>query len=114
MPDPFFELAFAPLVIAQRLPLLWAEAARAAMGQAPSAGRPEAERMVTEKISALHSGLAAAQIRLWQDSVTAGMALWQGNAPQAARIAAQTPAKMAHEAAAPAARRVRANRKRLA
>jgi hypothetical protein len=98
------DLLLTPLVIAQRLPVLWMEA----VGLSP--GRPESGRMVAEKVAAVSEGLVAANLemhKLWWQSV---LALSQGMRPPG-------PISMTHRvtsaALQPAARRVRSNVRRL-
>jgi hypothetical protein len=103
-----FEFAFAPFVIAQRLPLLWWEA----MG-GNSKGPRESRIMVTEKVEAAQRGLFAAQ----REAMTLGfemqLAALRGDPVRAARIMADGQRRIAEAALRPAARRVGANTKRL-
>lgn len=100
------ELYYAPLVVAQRLPLLWLEA----MGLSRT-GERESQRMVTEKMAAVFEGGVAAQVELqrlwWQSS----MAMMRGMAPTGPVAATR---RVANAALQPAARRVKSNVKRLA
>lgn len=100
-------LFLAPLVISQRMPLLWLES----IGLAPSGPR-ESERMVTEKVDALHEGLLAAQHEMVMASLEIGTALWMGHSPVAAAIRGTK--RAAHAAMEPSERRMRGNLKRLA
>ncbi len=98
------DLFLSPLVVAQRLPLLWLEAAGL------SQGRPESGRMVTEKVAAIAEGMAAAQIEMhsiWWQSV---LAMSRGARPLGPFAAT---ARVTQAALTPAARRVRSNVRRL-
>jgi hypothetical protein len=104
-PKAFPTLAAAE-VIAQRMPLMWWACF------APSAKRQaELTRMVAEKNAALVEGVVAANMR-------AGFEVWEfwakatmGTLPRDA--APRALSHIADAATAPAARRVKANRKRL-
>jgi hypothetical protein len=104
-----FQLAFAPFVIAQRLPLLWWEA----MGGNPR-GKRESRVMVQEKLEAAQRGLFAAQREAVTVSFEAQLAAIRGDLPRAARIMAQGQSRIAKAALRPAAKRVGSNAKRLA
>jgi hypothetical protein len=98
------DLFLSPLVVAQRLPLLWLEAAGL------SQGRPESKRMVAEKVAAITEGMAAAQVEmhsLWWQSV---LALSRGLRPPGPLTAT---ARVTNAALGPAAKRVRSNVRRL-
>ncbi len=99
------DLYFAPLVIAQRLPLLWLEAV--GLSRAP---QRESQRMVTEKLAAAVEGSIAVQVELqriwWQSS----MAVMRGMAPPGPVSASQ---RVTRAALAPAAKRVKSNMRRL-
>lgn len=115
--NAFFNLALAPLVVAQRLPLLWLEGLRAAT---PGPGRPEAERMITEKLLALQLGLVGAQVEAFKAALAVGTAIGQagmkGSAAPAAAVGgamATGSRRIAEAALAPAGKRVRGNLRRL-
>lgn len=96
----------APLVIAQRLPVLWLEAFGLAKAGAPR----ESERMVSEKIAATVEGSLAAGVefnRLWWET---SVAMMTGRHPPSAVSGGK---RLAHAALAPAARTVRSNVRRL-
>jgi hypothetical protein len=98
------DLMLAPLVVAQRTPLLWLE--MFGLG----GGSRETERMVHEKLAAVAEGSVAVQIEMqriwWQSS----LALWQGVRPPTMM---QSGKRLADAALQPAARRVKSNVKRL-
>jgi hypothetical protein len=100
------ELYFAPLVIAQRMPLLWLEAV--GLSRTP---QRESQRMVTEKMAAVFEGSVAVQVELqriwWQSS----LAVMRGMAPPGPMSASR---RVTAAALAPAARRVKSNMRRLA
>ena len=95
----------APLVVAQRAPLLWLE--MLGLGN----GSRETERMVEEKIAAATEGALAVQVEMqsiwWQST----LAIWQGIRPPSL---IQTGTRLTNAAFKPAARRVKSNAKRLA
>lgn len=99
------DLMLAPLVVAQRVPLLWLE--MIGLG----GGSRETERMVEEKISAAAEGALAVQAEMqsiwWQST----LAMWQGIRPPSLM---QTGTRLTNAALRPAARRVKSNVKRLA
>jgi len=99
------DLMLAPLVIAQRTPLLWLEM----MGLGGKSR--ESEIMVEEKVAAVAEGAMAMQVEMqriwWQSS----LALWQGLTPPTLM---QTSTRLTNAALRPAARRVKSNAKRLA
>lgn len=99
-------LWLSPFVIASRMPILFYEA----LNPDPSR-RNETNRMVAEKMAAAQEGMLAAQIALGH-AVAENMAAFAfGQTPKA------TPRKTAHAmmnaGLGPAARRVKANAKRL-
>jgi heme A synthase len=99
-------LWLSPFVIASRLPILFAES----LNPTPSRRR-ETNRMVVEKLAAIQEGVVAAQLAL-------GAAVAENMAALAfGQTARSTPRKtadaMLRAGLAPAARRVRANAKRL-
>ncbi len=99
------DLMMAPLVIAQRAPLLWLE--MMGLGTGPR----ESERMVQEKVAAVAEGMMAMNVEMqriwWQSSI----AMVQGLKPPSAM---QTGQRLVNAALRPAAKRVRSNVKRLA
>lgn len=96
-------LMLAPMVIAMRLPLMWAEAA--------TGSRPETDRAVDEKIAATLEGVAAMQRSLFDSAMQSWFALATGKSLQTVVKRAGTKALKA--SSAPAAKRVRANYNRL-
>ena len=99
-------LFLAPMVISQRLPILWLES----IGVAPT-GRRESERMVTEKVDAISEGLFAAQREIMLATFAMGTAMMAGHSPVAAAIRGTERATQA--ALAPGERKMRRNFKRL-
>jgi hypothetical protein len=98
------DLMLAPVVMAQRVPLLWLELFGIRTGQR------ESERMVQEKMAAVAEGAIAMQVemqRLWWQS---SLAMWQGARPPGLM---QSGSRLAHAALKPAARRVKSNVRRL-
>ncbi len=98
------DLMLAPLVVAQRAPLLWLE--MIGLG----GGSNETERMVEEKFAAVAEGALAVHVELhsiwWQST----LAMWQGIKPPTLM---QTGTRLTNAAFNPAARRVKSNVKRL-
>ncbi len=100
-------LWLSPFVIASRLPIL----ARESLNPNP-ARRCETNRMVVEKMAAMQEGIVAAHIALGAAVAENMAALAFGQTPRATpRVTADA---MLRAGLAPAARRVRANAKRLA
>ena len=99
------DLMLAPLVVAQRAPLLWLE--MIGLG----GGSRETERMVEEKFAAASEGVIALQVEMqsiwWQST----LAMWQGIRPPSLM---QTSTRLTNAALRPAARRVKSNARRLA
>jgi hypothetical protein len=98
------DLMLAPVVMAQRVPLLWLEL----FGM--STGPRESERMVQEKMAAVAEGAMAMHVemqRLWWQS---SLAMWQGVRPPSLM---QSGSRLAHAALKPAAKRVKSNVRRL-
>jgi hypothetical protein len=99
------DLLLAPLVVAQRAPLLWLE--MCGLGQ----GSRESERMVEEKFAAVAEGAMAMQVEMqsiwWQST----LAVWQGIRPPSLM---QAGSRLTQAGLRPAARRVKSNAKRLA
>jgi hypothetical protein len=99
-------LWLAPFVIASRMPILLAEA----MNPDPSR-RDETNRMVSEKMAAMQEGAVAAQLALGQAMIETMTAFAFG---QTAKSTVRGTANAIMRAGlAPAARRVKANAKRL-
>ena len=99
-------LWLAPLVVSARLPILWFEA----LEPDPSR-RAETNRMLVEKVVAVQEGVVAAQLALGKACADATVAMMFGMTPKGSpRGILQA---MVHASLAPAARRVRANHKRL-
>jgi hypothetical protein len=96
-----------PFVMASRMPILWFEA----LNPDPSR-REETNRMVSEKIVAAQEGMVAAQLALGmavgENMAAMAFGLKPRNTPRGAASA------MVRASLAPAARRVRANARRLA
>jgi hypothetical protein len=103
-----FQMLLAPLVVAERLPLLWWEA----MG-GNARGPRESHRMVNEKIEAAQHGMVAAQQEWLTSGMQSALALMQGNPVHAAHILNGASSRIASAALQPAARKVKANVKRL-
>jgi hypothetical protein len=98
-------LWLSPFVVAARLPIIWYET----LNPDPSS-RDETNRMVVEKFAAAQEGLLAAQFALSQVAAESLGAVMFGKAPQHPRSAAR---QVINAGLAPAARRVKANHKRL-
>jgi hypothetical protein len=93
-------------VVGHRLPLLWMESI--GLGRP---GRPESERMVTEKMEALTEGIMGAQMEMMSAYMAIGTAMFFGKSPKrAARSGAN---RMLRAATRPAERKMRSNVKRL-
>jgi hypothetical protein len=99
------DLYLAPLVVAQRLPLLWLES----VGLSAS-GKRESERMVAEKMAATVEGVIAAHIEMQRIFWQSGVAMMRGAQPAGPLTAGM---RLTQAALEPAARRVRGNAKRL-
>ena len=100
------QLHLAPVVVAQRMPLLWLE-----MCGFSSTGRRESERMVTEKIEAVSEGIVAANWEIVSAFVNVGAAIMAGTSPVAAAMHGYK--RAADAAVSPAAKHVRSNIRRL-
>ncbi len=100
------DLFLAPLVVSQRLPLLWLES----IGLAPG-GRKESERMVTEKVEAISQGVLDAQRELLAASFAMSTAMMFGKSPAAAAIRGTK--RVARAAMRPSSTSVRNNLRRL-
>jgi hypothetical protein len=98
------DLMMAPLVVAQRAPLLWLEMVGL------STGPRESERMVKEKFAAAAEGAMAVQVEMQRLWWTSALAIWQGASPPTLM---QSGARLADAALRPAARRVKSNVRRL-
>ena len=99
-------LWLAPLVVSARLPILWFEALDPDLSR-----RAETNRMVVEKVVAVQEGIVAAQLALGKACADATVAMMFGMTPKGSpRGIFQS---MVHAGLAPAARRVKANHKRL-
>ena len=103
----------APFVVAQRIPHLVDEATRLSMGQPASNSRPEMERMVTEKIEAIHKGILDSSLESMRSSVAIGVAMATGNALHASQLMAEMPSRISKAAMKPANTTMRANAVRL-
>lgn len=100
------------LIVANRLPRLAAEAHHLALGQVP-AGRLESERMVTEKVLAVQSGVVAAHIESFRIGVEVATRMAFGDMHSASNVVASAPMRIATAAAKPTHHAVAANAKRL-
>jgi hypothetical protein len=100
------QLQLAPMVVAQRLPLLWLEM----FGFSPL-GRRESERMVTEKVEAVSEGIIAAHWEVVSTFIDVGAAMMTGKSPAAAALRGHQ--SMMDAAVKPAAKHVRSNLRRL-
>ncbi len=100
------QLHLAPVVIAQRMPLLWLE-----LCGFSSTGRRESERMVTEKMEAVSEGIVAANWEIVSAFVDVGAAMMSGSSPAAAVLRGCQ--RAADAAVLPAAKHVRSNIRRL-
>ncbi len=98
------DLILAPLVVMQRLPVIWAESLM------PHGSRPESDRMVREKVAAVAEGIVAAQVEMHRMLVQATLDAMVGKRPPSPAAAT---ARLASAALRPSARRVKANAKRL-
>lgn len=99
------DLILAPLVVMQRLPLVMIESVQ------PHSAKTESRRMVREKVAATYEGLVAANVelhRLWWHAAVLAMRGGALPGPFA------TTASVTRAALKPAARRVKANARRLA
>lgn len=99
-------LFLAPLVIAQRLPVIWLEA----WGLGRGGGQPETTRMVHEKLAATMEGTVAMSLEWQKLAVETSLALISGRAAPSPVSGGQ---RLTKAALAPAARRVRLNVRRL-
>jgi hypothetical protein len=99
-------LWLSPYVMASRMPILLAEALHPNPGS-----RNETNRMMAEKLAAVHEGTLAAQTALGQAVLETWAALAFGQVPKA--TPRKTANAMMQASLAPAARRVKANAKRL-
>jgi hypothetical protein len=99
-------LWLAPFVVAARMPILWYEA----LNPDP-ASRDETNRMVVEKLAAAQEGLVAAQAAFGQAAAESAAAMMFGRLPR--NTPRSTAQAMVQASLAPAARRVKANAKRL-
>jgi hypothetical protein len=100
-------LWLSPFVVANRLPILFFEA----MNPDPSR-RSETNRMVAEKMAATQEGVFAAQMTLGHAMMESLAAMTFGQMPKS--TPRNTAHAMMHASLAPAAKRVRANARRLA
>jgi hypothetical protein len=100
-------LWLSPFVMASRMPILFFEA----MNPDPSR-RNETNRMVSEKMAAVHEGVVAAQMALGSAMMESLAAMAFGQMPKS--TPRHTAHAMMHASLAPAARRVKVNARRLA
>lgn len=101
-----FGFFLAPLVIAQRMPLLIKETMNANPLE-----RTESVRMVAEKMAAAQESVLAAQLAAAKAPLDMGLAMMRGATPAQAAMSASR--KIWRAASKPAERRVRANMRRL-
>jgi hypothetical protein len=99
-------LWLSPFVMASRMPILWAESLNPNPGS-----RSETNRMMAEKMAAVQEGALAAQTTLGQAMLETWAALAFGQVPKT--TPRNTADAMMQAGLAPAARRVKANAKRL-
>ncbi len=99
-------LWLSPYVMASRMPILWAEALNPDPGS-----RSETNRMMSEKMAAVQEGVVAAQTTFGHAMLETWAALAFGQLPKATPH--NTADAMMWAGLAPAARRVKANAKRL-
>ena len=99
------DLLLAPFVALRRLPQLWFEA----LHPNPLI-TGETQRAISEKMAAVGEGLLAAHTETMLAALDLGEALMTGRLPESPL---QTQQRIAEAALAPAARRVRANMRRL-
>jgi heme A synthase len=99
-------LWLSPFVVASRMPILFYES----LNPDPSR-RNETNRMVVEKLAAAQEGMLAAQVALGRAVVENMAALAFGQVPTS--TPRRTATAMMQAGLAPAARRVKANAKRL-
>jgi hypothetical protein len=100
------------LIVANRIPRLAQEAHRLALGRVPD-GRFESERMVTEKVLAVQSGVVAANLEGMRISIEIATRMAFGDVHSASNVAASAPMRIAKAAAKPTERTVAANARRL-
>ncbi|MGL5136538.1 MAG: hypothetical protein ACRC7G_02105 [Beijerinckiaceae bacterium] len=96
-----------PFVMASRMPIIWFEA----MNPDPSR-RDETNRMISEKVIATQEGMVAVQVALGSAVAENMAAMAFGLQPRA--TASNTASAMMRAGLAPAAKRVKANARRLA
>lgn len=98
------DLMFAPMVVAMRLPVIWAEA--------QSLGLPkETIRAATEKAEAFSAGIIAAQMVWAEAAVTFWPKVFAGHHP--VQLAGETAQAMLVASLKPSSREVRSNFNRL-
>lgn len=102
--DMWSDLILAPLVVMQRLPVIWTEAFL------PYGGRPESRRMVDEKMAAVLEGVVAAQVEVQLIMIQSAIGAMSGIRPPGP---VTTTARLAQAALRPSAKRVKANVRRL-
>jgi hypothetical protein len=99
-------LWLSPFVIASRMPILFFESLNPDLS-----GRNETNRMIAEKVLAMQEGVVAAQMALGKAVAENMAAAFFGQTAQS--TPRKTANAMFHAGLAPAARRVKANAKRL-
>lgn len=104
----------APMVVALRLPHLISEAQQTMLGRPRGASRPEAERMLTEKITAFREGVSASAIEALSGTIESSTKAMTGDFLGAAHRFTHLPLKIGEAALRPAQAQVRANVRRLA
>jgi hypothetical protein len=102
-----FQNEVAPFVMASRMPIIWFEA----MNPDPRT-RDETNRMISEKVVAVQEGVIAAQVALGSAMAENMAAMAFGLKPKT--TARSTASAMMRAGLGPAAKRVRANARRLA
>ena len=102
---PARDLMLAPMVIAMRMPVLFAEAAHG------SVTRPEANRAVNEKVMAGFQGAFAMQASMMRSAMDFWPSVMRGKHPGG--LVAGSVVKAGNEALKPASRTVRSNFDRL-
>ena len=112
MTIPMWTFWMSSLIVANRLPRLAQEAHRLALGQVP-AGRFESERMVTEKVLAMQSGVVAASLESTVIGIEVATRMAFGDVHSASQAVASAPMRIAKAAAQPTNRAMAANARRF-
>lgn len=101
----------APMVVALRIPRLIGEAQQAMLGRATT--RPEAERMMTEKLAAIREGVSESALEAFRSSTESGLKAMRGDLLGATQHMSTLPLRMGRAALRPAQDKVQANIRRL-